>query len=740
MVQRYTLVAALLIFCFVIVPGMACPPGGCHDGDQTISPQMSIKSDITMMVEDGSWHTKETYAGLFVDPNLSVNRAYRYSQTGIGDGALQSSTEIQKKNLTTDKTGAFVGLAIVDEEIVAGQDVCNTNAEYLPDPTPDPTPTPGPGNYTLTVYVKEYDSHAVIPNATVTLTPPGGSTLTDSEGITRFPSLGVGTYTVSATKSGYDSASVSIHVDRDQAVTLYLKKSEEPPITGPFNLTVYVKDYDTHAAILNATVNVTPGGETATDSEGMVRYLNLPVGNYQVMASAEEYDSSSLSVYVDRDQAVTLYLRKHSEEPPITGPFNLTVYVKDYDTHAAILNATVNVTPGGETATDSEGMVRYLNLTAGTYQVTASAEEYDSSSLSVYVDRDQAVTLYLKKHSEEPPIGDKYRLVVYVKDYDSLVHIPNATVSLSPPGIRLLTNEDEGAVRYVNLTAGDYQVEANKTGYLGAQSSITITRDQMLVLYLKQLPAPTPTPTPEPTPYPCANGWCPITEGYGVEEHNRFIYEELEYRPNRSFSSTPPATENNTETDMTQSASVQQELGGRYESRGSMSSSGSDSETGNGTIPDTNEPSASENGPTTNSPPDSETDDGNEIDDETETEDDSDSDTETGAEPAGTLTTQTHQSVSAGMTLMGDNGAYRSKNSLTTPGVSAIQLTADQQVLGSSGDPDSKFSGSGKFWFTGIESQESLNGSWSSEYRQNNFLAGNFALQRSIKTPFSGSS
>jgi len=330
------------------------------------------------MVEDGSWHTKETYAGLFVDPNLSVSRAYRYSQTGLGDGALQSSTEIQKKNLTTDKTGAFVGLTIVDEEIVAGQDVCNTNAEYLPDPTPDPTPTPGPGNYTLTVYVKEYDSHVAIPNATVTLTPPGGSTLTDSEGITRFPSLIVGTYTVSATKSGYDSASVSIHVDRDQAVTLYLKKSEEPPITGPFNLTVFVKD--------------------------------------------------------------------------------------DYDSHAAILNATVNVTPGGETSTDSEGMVRYLNLTVGTYQVTASAEEYDSSSLSVYVDRDQAVTLYLKKHSEEPPIGDKYRLVVYVKDYDSLVHIPNATVSLSPPGIRLLTNEDEGAVRYVTLTAGDYQVEANKTG------------------------------------------------------------------------------------------------------------------------------------------------------------------------------------------------------------------------------------------------------------------------------------
>jgi hypothetical protein len=682
---------------------------------------MSIKSDITMMVEDGSWHTKETYAGLYVDQNLSVNRAYRYSQTGLGDGALQSSTEIQKKNLTTDKTGAFVGLAIVDEEIVAGQDVCNTNADYLPDPDPTPTPTPGPGNYTLTVYVKEYDSHAVISNATVTLTPPGGSTLTDPEGKTRFPALAVGTYAVSATKTGYDASSVSIYVDRDQAVTLYLKRIGIPPAIK-FNLTVYVKDYTSHDPIPNATVNVTPGGNTVTDTEGMVKYLNLTAGNYLVTASAETYDSSSLSVYVDRDQAVTLYLRKHSEEPPITGPFNLTVYVKDYDSLVQIPNATVNVTPGGETVTDSEGMVRYANLTVGNYLVSASAEEYDSSSLSVYVDRDQAVTLYLRKHNEEPPLVDKFRLLVYVKDYDSLVHIPNATVSLTPPGIRLLTNEEEGVVRYVNLTAGNYQVEANKTGYLGAQSSISITRDQMLVLYLKQLPAPTPTPTPEPTPYPCANGWCPITEGYGVEEHNRFIYEELEYRPNRSFAPAPPVpvNESSTETEMTQPSSISTSSGVGTGRSASASSSESDVELDTETDNDTN--------------------DDNETDEETDSEPDTETDGETRDEPAGLLTTQTHQSVSAGMTLMGDNGAYRSKNTLTTPGVSAIQLSADQQVLGASGDPNSKFSGSGKFWFTGIESQESLNGSWSSEYRQNNFLAGNFAVQRSIKTPFSGSS
>jgi hypothetical protein len=292
----------------------------------------------------------------------------------------------------------------------------------------------------------------------------------------------------------------------------------------------------------------------------------------------------SLSVYVDRDQAVTLYLRSIRRTADYWS-VHLTVFVKDYDPmQPSWMRRSCHPWRWNRNWFRRDGPVS--QLTAGTYQVTASAEEYDSSSPSVYVDRTGGHALS-EKAFWRTSIGDKYRLVVYVKDYDSWF-IFRMQPYRCLPWIRLLTNEDEEQSDMWTWLQG-LPGRANKTGYLGAQSSITHHRDQMLVLYLKQLPAPTPTPTPEPHHTPGRMD--------GARLLRDMAWKNIIGSFTKSLSTDPTGLSHQLLQllriilNRYDSVSIcATELGGRYESRGSMSSSGSDSENGNGTIPDTNEP------------------------------------------------------------------------------------------------------------------------------------------------------
>jgi hypothetical protein len=78
-----------------------------------------------------------------------------------------------------------------------------------PTPTPAPTPTPPlPG--TLNGSVRGASTHAPVPGATITLSPGGATTTTDSKGDFTVASLPPGTYMVTASAPGYSSTSKQV--------------------------------------------------------------------------------------------------------------------------------------------------------------------------------------------------------------------------------------------------------------------------------------------------------------------------------------------------------------------------------------------------------------------------------------------------------------------------------------------------------------------------------------------------
>jgi len=240
--------------------------------------------------------------------------------------------------------------------------------------------------HTITGYVYKSGTSQGISGATVTASPGGYSTTTDSAGHYSL-TLPDGTYTITASAGGYQSASASITVSgSDTTKDWYLI-----PISGGHAITGYVYKGGSSQGISGASVTADPGSySTTTDSAGHYS-LTLPDGTYTVTASAGGYQPSSASVTVSgSDVTKDFYLI------PVGSGHAITGYVYKSGTSQGISGATVTASPGGySTTTDSAGHYS-LTLPDGTYTVTVSASGYQSTTRSVTVSgSDVTIDIYL---------------------------------------------------------------------------------------------------------------------------------------------------------------------------------------------------------------------------------------------------------------------------------------------------------------------------------------------------------
>ena len=302
----------------------------------------------------------------------------------------------------------------------------------------------------VTVYVRDKATNALISGASIT---GSGSGTTNSSGSVSFGSLQIGTYSYTASKSGYISGSGSASVTKagdSLSVTIYL--------TPIGSVTVYVRDKATNALISGATI--TGSGTGTTSSSGTVTFGNLQIGTYNYTASKSGYLSGTGSASVTKagdNLSVTIYLT------PIG---SVTVYVRDGNTNALISGATVSGA-GTSGTTNSSGAVRFNNLQINTYSFTASASGYISGSGSASVTKagdSLSVTIYLT------PIGS---ITVYVRDQVTNALISGATVSGS--GTSGTTNSS-GAVRFNNLQINTYTFSASASGYRNGSVSASVTK------------------------------------------------------------------------------------------------------------------------------------------------------------------------------------------------------------------------------------------------------------------------
>jgi uncharacterized membrane protein len=311
-----------------------------------------------------------------------------------------------------------------------------------------------PGSITGTVTSAKDGS--VMVGATVT--DGTRTTTTDATGKYTIASVPPGAYQVTASKAGYHNSSLTVTVLSGGTAVANFSLSQ---IIVHGSITGSITNAEDGSAISGAEVS--DGSRTAlTDAIGTYTINNVPPGSYQVIASKEGYESSSLTVNLVSGTAAVANFSLSA----IIVPGTITGSITNAEDGSAISGAEVS--DGSRTAlTDALGSYTINNVPPGSYQVVASEEGYETVSLAVDVlpEATAVANFYL---SEIVVPGSITGTVADAKDGSPIV---GATVS---DGTRTATTDASGKYIIVDVPAGSHEVIASKEGYESVTSSATV--------------------------------------------------------------------------------------------------------------------------------------------------------------------------------------------------------------------------------------------------------------------------
>jgi hypothetical protein len=174
------------------------------------------------------------------------------------------------------------------------------SASSSPSPFPTPTlpatsPTPTPASAGISGQVTDSQTRTAIVGATVSLSPGGALTLTDANGYYSFSGLAPGSYTVTASAAGYNSASQTVTLTGSQKANLNFRLISA---TAYGSLDGTVTDAVTGTPIVGAAVSLSNGLLRTTDLNGNFSYPIVLNGSYTLTVSALGYITQSQVVTI----------------------------------------------------------------------------------------------------------------------------------------------------------------------------------------------------------------------------------------------------------------------------------------------------------------------------------------------------------------------------------------------------------------------------------------------------------
>jgi thermitase len=302
---------------------------------------------------------------------------------------------------------------------------------------------------------------------------------TDATGEYTIADVPAGGYEVTASKEGYQSASLTVNVISGGTSTANIPLNE---VVLPGSITGSVTDAETGSPIAGATVS--DGTRTAaTDTSGEYTLADVPEGTYQVTASKEGYESSSVTMNVISGDTAVANLSLNE----VALPGSITGAVTDAETGSAIAGATV--TDGTRTATtDTMGEYTIADVPEGIHQVTASEEGYESSSVTVNVISGDTAVANLSLNEVVLPGS----ITGSVTDVETGSAITGATVT---DGTRTATTDTSGGYTIDDVPAGSYEVTASKSGYESSMSTVTVVSGESAVMNFTLNPEAAPGDT-----------------------------------------------------------------------------------------------------------------------------------------------------------------------------------------------------------------------------------------------------
>ncbi len=241
-----------------------------------------------------------------------------------------------------------------------------------------------PTNGVIAGVVKDTSDNPVA-GATVATSTGGYSTTSGSDGSYTLANVDPGTYSVTASKTGYTpDTETGVVVTAGNTTTANFAMAPQPgSITG------YVRDSSSNP-ISGATVSTNSGGySTTSGTDGSYTLSNVSQGTYSVTASATNYYSgTNAGVVVLPGTPTTSNFALNPQPGTISG------YVKDTSNNP-LAGATVSTNYGGyTTSSGSDGFYQLNGVAPGTYNVIATKSSYfPQTQYSQVVNSNQTTTV-----------------------------------------------------------------------------------------------------------------------------------------------------------------------------------------------------------------------------------------------------------------------------------------------------------------------------------------------------------
>ena len=320
----------------------------------------------------------------------------------------------------------------------------------------------GTGNGTISGHVSDVTTGNALSGATVNYS--GGSATTDASGNYTLSNVPAGTYTVTASLTGYLSRSQSVTVTSGTTTTANFQLATAGIIAGTVTNT-------SGTAISGASVTITGGNiattlNLTTDANGNYNSSWIPIGNYTVTAAMSGFTSQTQSTTVTAGATSTV---NFSLAATATTTGTLSGTVSNASTGAAIAGATVSYS-GGSTTTSSTGTYTLSNVPAGSVTVTAAASGFASQSQTTTVNAGATTTLNFALAPSSS--GGTGTITGKVTNASSGAAVSSATVSYSGGST---TTSTTGTYTLANVAAGTYAVTAAKSGLGSSTQTVTVT-------------------------------------------------------------------------------------------------------------------------------------------------------------------------------------------------------------------------------------------------------------------------
>jgi N-acetylneuraminic acid mutarotase/surface antigen len=293
-------------------------------------------------------------------------------------------------------------------------------------------------------------SGAIVSGVTITLTgASSNSTTTDASGNYTFTGLANGSYTITASKTGYSFSPASINATVNYADVTGQNFTATANSTG-YTITGHV-NLD-GAGMPGVTVTLTGAGSasTVTDAKGSYTFTNAANGSYVLNCSAAGYifDPSPVSIEINGADYTVPYIIAASAVYTISGTVSGDV----------VSGVTVTLTGTGSTSTttDASGNYSFSGALRGSYTITASKTGYIVSPTSI-----SAVVSNADLTNQNFTATAVYNISGTV----SGDVVSGVTITLAGDGSNSTTTDADGNYSFSGAISGSYTITASMSSH-----------------------------------------------------------------------------------------------------------------------------------------------------------------------------------------------------------------------------------------------------------------------------------